>query len=153
METERVVDGDALVPELTEALASRARPTVLTPHDGEWVRLGGSDDPDRIGATVDFATAHGVTVVRKGPSSIVAEPGGGTRVVTSGTAALASAGTGDVLAGMVVALLAQGLGPFDAATVAAHVHGRAGRELGEGLVAGELADAVGVTITAVREGR
>ncbi len=148
-----VLDGDALVPEIVDALRERPQPTVLTPHDGEWARLGGSDDADRIGATASFAGTLGVTVIRKGSTSIVADPTGEARVVTSGSAALASAGTGDVLAGMTVALLARGLPAFDAATVAAHVHGRAGRELGEGLLAGELVDAIGPTLAAVRERR
>ncbi|MDW3220792.1 MAG: NAD(P)H-hydrate dehydratase [Acidimicrobiales bacterium] len=135
-----VVDGDALQPELLAALSARSAPTVLTPHDGEWARLGGSTDPDRLAATSAFAIAHGVTVVRKGPTSVVAGPKGISRVVTSGTAALASAGTGDVLAGAIAALLARGLDGRDAGVVAAHLHGRAGTELGVGLLASEVAD-------------
>ncbi|MEZ5245907.1 MAG: NAD(P)H-hydrate dehydratase [Acidimicrobiales bacterium] len=135
-----VFDGDALRPELVTMLADRAAATVLTPHDGEWRRLGGSDDADRIGATRAFAQAHQVTVVRKGPTTIVAAPDGSARVIVSGTAALATAGTGDVLAGAIVALLARGHSGPDAATIAAHVHGVAGARLGPGLVASEVAD-------------
>lgn len=135
-----VVDGDALQPELLAALSSRSAPTVLTPHDGEWARLGGSPDADRLAATSAFAVAHGVTVVRKGPTSVVAGRDGRVRVVTSGTSALASAGTGDVLAGTIAALLARGLDGPDAGVVAAHLHGRAGAELGAGLLASEVAD-------------
>lgn len=135
-----VVDGDALQPELLATLASRSAPTVLTPHDGEWARLGGSPEADRLAATSAFAVAHGVTVVRKGPTSIVAGRDGRVRVVMSGTAALASAGTGDVLAGAIAALLARGLDGPDAGVVAAHLHGCAGAELGAGLLASEVAD-------------
>lgn len=135
-----VVDGDALQPELLPDLASRGSATVLTPHDGEWARLGGDGSADRIGATVSFAVRHGVTVVRKGPTTIVAAPAGTARVVTAGTAALASAGTGDVLAGCIAALLARGLDGPDAGVAAAHLHGTAGAELGPGLLASEVAD-------------
>ena len=135
-----VVDGDALQPELLAHLTGRRAPTVLTPHDGEWARLGGSPDADRIGVTRDFAARHDVTVVRKGPTTVVAAPDGTARVVTSGSAALASAGTGDVLAGCVVALLARGLDAPEAGVAAAHVHGTAGTRLGAGLRASEVAD-------------
>ncbi|MDG2028559.1 MAG: NAD(P)H-hydrate dehydratase [Acidimicrobiales bacterium] len=137
-----VVDGDALQPDLLPILGRRSAPTVLTPHDGEWARLGGSMDDDRLDATADFACDHGVTVVRKGPTTVVAAPDGSVRVVTAGTAALASAGTGDVLAGCVVAMLARGLSGPDSGVVAAHLHGAAGAELGPGLLASEVADRI-----------
>jgi NAD(P)H-hydrate epimerase len=145
-----VFDGDALQPELLALLGDRSAPTVLTPHDGEWHRLGGSDDSDRIGATQAFARAHRVTVVRKGPATIVAAPDGSARVTVSGTAALASAGTGDVLAGAIVALLARGHSGPDAATIAAHAHGAAGARLGPGLVASEVADLLPAVIADLR---
>ncbi|MYA74362.1 MAG: NAD(P)H-hydrate dehydratase [Acidimicrobiaceae bacterium] len=135
-----VIDGDGLTAEVASALEGRPAPTILTPHDGEWQRLGGDGGPDRLERTREFAIHHQVTVIRKGPSTVIADPGGHIRVVTSGTEALATAGTGDVLAGFLTALLAQGLAPFDAATVAAHVHGAAGRLLGPGLIAGDLPD-------------
>ncbi|MGI9644981.1 MAG: ADP-dependent NAD(P)H-hydrate dehydratase, partial [Ilumatobacteraceae bacterium] len=138
-----VVDGGALGPDTMAHVAARSEPTILTPHDGEWVRLGGSPDPDRIDATQRFARQHGVTVVRKGPTTIVAGPDGRAEVVTAGGSMLATAGTGDVLAGCAVALLARGLDGPTAGAVAAHVHGRAGRRCGSGLVASELADEVG----------
>ena len=137
-----VIDGDALTAEVVAALDTRSAPTILTPHDGEWQRLGGDRGSDRLQATREFAVKHGVTVIRKGPSTVIAARDGQIRVVTSGTSALATAGTGDVLAGFVAALLAQGLASFDAATVAAHVHGAAGRLFGPGLIAGDLPDAL-----------
>ena len=135
-----VFDGDALQPSLVPLLGSRTAATVLTPHDGEWARIAGVDEADRITATTTFAQTHGVTVVRKGPTTIVASSEGSARIVTSGTAALATAGTGDVLAGAIVGLLARGHSAFDAATIAAHLHGAAGARLGNGLVASEVAD-------------
>ena len=141
-----VLDGDALTAEVAAALDDRRAPTILTPHDGEWQRLGGDTGPDRLERTREFAVKHGVTVIRKGPSTVIAAPDAQIRVVTSGTSALATAGTGDVLAGFVAALLAQGLAPCDAATAAAHVHGAAGRLLGPGLIASDLPDAL-VSVT------
>ncbi len=135
-----VIDGDGLTSDVAAVLTGRTAPTILTPHDGEWQRIGGDSGPDRLERTSEFAVHHQVTVVRKGPSTVIAAPDGQVRVVTSGTEALATAGTGDVLAGFITALLAQGLTPFDAATVAAHVHGAAGRLLGPGLIAGDLPD-------------
>ncbi len=141
-----VIDGDALTAEVAETLDVRSAPTILTPHDGEWQRLGGNAGPDRLERTREFAVKHAVTVIRKGPSTVIAAPNGQIRVVTSGTSALATAGTGDVLAGFVVALLAQGLTALDAATVAAHVHGAAGSLLGPGLIAGDLPDTLSSVI-------
>ena len=145
-----VFDGDALRPELLPLLAERRAVTVLTPHDGEWRRIAGPDESDRIGAAQVFAKRHRVTVVRKGPSTIVAAPDGSARVVTSGAPALATAGTGDVLAGAIVALLARGHDGPDASTIAAYVHGAAGAQLGPGLVASEVADLLPTVIADLR---
>ena len=141
-----VLDGDALTSDLAQELPKRKPATILTPHDGEWKRLGGSTSKDRISATRTFANEHQATVVRKGSSTIIAEPAGRVRVIASATSSLATAGSGDVLAGIIVALLAQGLAPLAAATVAAHLHAMAGRELGPNLIASDLPDAVGAII-------
>ncbi|HET8989555.1 MAG TPA: NAD(P)H-hydrate dehydratase [Acidimicrobiales bacterium] len=125
-----VLDADALDPTL---LADRRHdgPTwVLTPHDGEFARLTGRPVPaDRIGATRALAAASGCVVLLKGPVTIVAAPEGATRVITSGTTALATAGTGDVLAGLIGGALARGHDPLEAAALSAHLHGRAGARL------------------------
>jgi NAD(P)H-hydrate epimerase len=138
-----VIDGDGLT-----ALA--AAPTglephhVLTPHDGEYERLAG-DAPgaDRFDAARDLARSTGATVLLKGPTTIVTAPDGDVLVTTTGTAELATAGTGDVLSGIIGALLAQGVAPPLAAAAGAWIHGRAG-QLGprRGLVAGDVADHV-----------
>ena len=79
----------------------------------------------------------------KGPTTAVAHPDGRVRLARAGTTALATAGTGDVLSGVIGALLARGVDPLDGAALAAHVHGRAGASaLGEGTVAGDLPDLV-----------
>ncbi len=140
-----VLDGDglaALGADPARHLRSRPAPTVLTPHDGELRRLLGTEPgPDRTAVVRELAAATGAVVLSKGPTTVVAEPGGEVRYVTAGDARLATAGTGDVLTGIIAALLAQGLGPLDAASFGAHLHGRAGA-LGSarGLVAGDLPD-------------
>ena len=144
-----VLDGDALTADTAAALADRAAPTVLTPHDGEWRRLGGSPDADRLGATAALAEASRSVVIRKGPTTVVASPDGRVRVVVSGDRRLARAGTGDVLAGIVVALLGRGVDPFDAATAACHLHGRAGALVGDGLIASDLPGALPAAVAAI----
>jgi NAD(P)H-hydrate epimerase len=138
-----VVDGDglwALGKGAAGMLRNRNGPTVLTPHDGEFERLcGARPGPDRFAAARELAAAARCVVLLKGPTTVVAGPDGAALAVIEGDERLATAGTGDVLAGMIGALLARGTGPLEAAAAAAFVHGRAGR-LGpaEGLVAGDL---------------
>ena len=119
-------------------------PVVLTPHDGEYERLTGAPPgPDRVEAARRLAAASGVVVLVKGPTTAVADPSGRVLLATAGNPALASAGTGDVLSGVIAAFLARGVPALEAAALAAHVHGRAGA-LGHrsGLVAGDLPDLV-----------
>jgi NAD(P)H-hydrate epimerase len=132
-------------------LTGRSGPTVLTPHPGEAGRLlgRGAEDvqADRPGSARELARETGACVLLKGEASLVATPDGRVVVNSSGTPLLASAGTGDVLSGVVVALLAAGLSPPDAAAAGAWLHGAAGERLEErlgdaGLLAHEVADAV-----------
>ncbi len=107
-------------------------PVVLTPHDGEFARLtGAKPGGDRIEATRRAAVALDAVVLLKGPTTVVASPAGDVRLITSGDARLATAGTGDVLSGVIAAGLAAGLDPLDAAAVGAHLHGRAGTRTGQ----------------------
>ncbi len=107
---------------------------MLTPHSGEFSRLFADLDPaDRLGSARAAATRSGATVLLKGHRTVVAEPSGRTAVNLSGSPALATAGSGDVLSGVIGSLLAAGLDAFTAAAVGAHLHGRAG----------ELAEAAG----------
>lgn len=125
-----VVDGDgltALGTDCVDVLSTRTAPTVLTPHDGEFERLTGTrPGDDRLGPAQALAIRSGATVLLKGPTTVVAAPNGAIRLVDRGDDRLATAGTGDVLTGVVSSMLAAGLDGFDAATVAAHVHGTAG---------------------------
>ena len=141
-----VVDGDGLFAlawsndGAASALRGREAPTVLTPHDGEFALLAGAKvGANRIMESRLLAFELGVVVLLKGPTTVVADPDGRVLVVTAGDDRLATAGTGDVLSGIIGALLAQGLEAFEAATAGAWIHGRAGR-LGarRGLIAGDL---------------
>lgn len=141
-----VVDADALTvfqgePEaLFAALGPR---DVMTPHPGEFERvfpglLAGS--PDRIAAARAAARRSGAVVLLKGPDTVVAAPDGRAVVNTSGAPWLATAGSGDVLAGFIGGLLAQGMAAFEAASAGAWIHGRAGALFGPGLIAEDLPD-------------
>ena len=138
-----VVDADGLLAcasgDGLDGLAS-GPPLVLTPHDGEFERLTGArPEADRIAATRELAARTGSVVLLKGPTTVVAGPDGDVLLSTTGGPHLATAGTGDVLSGVVAAFLAQGLAPLWAAALAAHVHGAAAA-LGpaRGLVAGDV---------------
>jgi ADP-dependent NAD(P)H-hydrate dehydratase / NAD(P)H-hydrate epimerase len=115
---------------------------VLTPHEGEFAGLAGDPPgPDRIGSVRALARRTGAAVLLKGSTTVVAAPDGRVLLENEGDARLATAGTGDVLSGVVAAFLAQGLGAPEAAAAAAFVHATAGH-LGwpRGLVAGDLVD-------------
>ncbi|MGI8755523.1 MAG: NAD(P)H-hydrate dehydratase [Acidimicrobiales bacterium] len=141
-----VIDGDglkALGRQAAEVIGWRpddAGPVVLTPHDGEYeVLTGGPPGPDRFAAARELAASTGAVVLLKGSTTIVAAPDGTTWAATAGDARLATAGTGDVLTGLLAALLAQEIRADRAAVAAAYLHGRAG-DLAwrRGLVAGDL---------------
>ncbi len=125
------------------SLQARSR-LVLTPHDGEYARLAGTDPgPDRITAVRALASASGAVALLKGPTTAVAHPDSRVRLALAGNTALATAGTGDVLSGIIGALLARGVDPLEAAALGAHIHGRAGALAhGEGTIAGDLPDLV-----------
>ncbi len=142
-----VVDGDALWllgQDAPAILSGRTAPTVLTPHDGEFECLTGSPPgPDRIESARSLATATRAVVVLKGPTTVVADPTGSVLLVRAGDARLATAGTGDVLTGVVAAFLAAGAEPARAAAAAAHLHGLAARCCPErGTVADDVARAL-----------
>ncbi len=127
-----VVDADALnaVGSDLGSLKTAKGPRVLTPHAGEMSRLLGVSvdavEGDRIGSAVGAASRSGAVVVLKGARTVVAEPSGRAYVVSTGNAGMATAGSGDVLTGVIAALLAQRLAPVEAALLGAHVHGLAG---------------------------
>jgi NAD(P)H-hydrate epimerase len=145
-----VLDADGLnaLQGQTDQLRSRAGPLVLTPHPGEFARLVDSDVPTvqsrRRELAVQFAAQHGVVLVLKGHGSLVTD---GRRLYhnSSGNPGMATGGTGDVLTGLIAALLAQGLDAFAAAQLGTYLHGLAGdlacADLGEVcLIASDLLD-------------
>jgi hydroxyethylthiazole kinase-like uncharacterized protein yjeF len=123
-----IVDADGLTilaahPDL---VVNRSAPTVLTPHAGEFARLAGSPPgDDRVAATRRLADQLGATVLLKGNVTVIADPGGPVYLNPAGQSWAATAGSGDVLSGMIAALLASGLPAGEAAAAAAFVHARA----------------------------
>lgn len=157
-----VIDADGLnllaqVEQWWERLpAGRA---VLTPHPGEMKRLLKADElpGDLAEAAAQAAAQWGQVVVLKGATTVVASPDGRSALLDGGNAALATAGTGDVLAGAIVGLLAQGLAPFDAAVAGVYLHSAAGRalrdELGDaGTIASDLLPRLPLAIRMVKQG-
>ncbi len=149
-----VADAGALF-HLSKHLASvQGRPLVITPHAGEFARLSGEGTialGDRVRRLRSFVERTGIVTLLKGRDTLVFD-GETLHVNLTGCAALATAGSGDVLTGMIGALLAQGLSPSDAARVAAHWHGRAGEVCAHrrpiGTIAGDLPDALGEALGA-----
>lgn len=138
VQTAVVLDADGInaVAEHIDVLDTRrGRVTVLTPHDGEFIRLTGGTPlgPDREAAAAAFARAHGCVLVLKGHRTITAFPDGETFVNTTGNPGMAKGGSGDVLAGMILSLLGQGLPPKQAVPAAVWLHGRAGDLAAEAL--------------------
>lgn len=158
-----VVDADglnALVGHTDLLRVCKSMP-ILTPHPGEMARLIGQSNSrsinnDRLGVALRFAQAHGTMVVLKGARTIIAGPNGLAAICPTGNPGMATAGMGDVLTGMLVGLLAQGLSPWDAARAGVFLHGLAGdlaaQDLGQaGMIAGDLLDFIPHAIVQVQQ--
>ena len=107
-----------------DILRGRTNPTVLTPHAGEFARLGGKAK-DRVAAAEDMARDTGCTVLLKGHNTVITD-GKTTYINPTGNPGMAVGGSGDVLAGIIVSLIGQGIGPLEAAACGAWLHGAAG---------------------------
>ncbi|MEU8980194.1 NAD(P)H-hydrate dehydratase [Streptomyces sp. NPDC048309] len=136
-----LVDADGLRLAGRDAVRGRGAPTLMTPHAGEAAALLGvsreSVEGARLASVRELAGLYGATVLLKGATTLVADAGGGAvRVNATGTAWLATAGSGDVLSGLAGSLLAAGLSALDAGSVGAYLHGLAGRFAADGAPAG-----------------
>jgi ADP-dependent NAD(P)H-hydrate dehydratase / NAD(P)H-hydrate epimerase len=138
-----VVDADALTcfernpKQLFDALHDNC---VLTPHEGEFVRIFPTIQGTREERALMAAKQTGACVLLKGSKTLIASPDGRVVVNETGSADLATAGSGDVLSGMIGGLMAQGMPPFESACAGAYLHGLAGQGFGRGLVASDLPD-------------
>ena len=149
-----VLDADALnaLTGRTALLASCKIPPIITPHPGEMARLEADATPqtvnsDRIGTATRFARARGLFVVLKGARTVVARPDGVVAICPTGNPGMATGGTGDVLTGMMVGFLAQGLPSWEAACAATYLHGVAGdlaaaRKGQAGMIAGDMIEEI-----------
>ena len=141
-----VADADALTacagaPEKLRGVAA------ITPHRGEFGRVFGVIGDDRLGAARAAAANAGAVVVLKGPDTVIASPDGRAAINDNAPPSLATAGTGDTLAGMITGLLGQGMEVFEACCAAVWLHGAAARIAGDHLIAEDLADALPAAMT------
>jgi len=143
-----VLDADALTgfagdPQpLFEAAKANRGGAVLTPHEGEFARIfpdiAKATELSKVERARQAAERSGGVIVLKGADTVIAHPDGQATINSNGTPYLATAGSGDVLAGMIAGLMAQGMPPFEAACAAVHLHAETARSLGPGLIAEDL---------------
>ena len=158
-----LLDADALslVARQLDALRASQAPAVLTPHPGEMARLIGGDSAavqsDRAGVARRFAVQHRCTLLLKGARTVIADPTGALWINPTGNPGMASGGMGDVLAGAIGGLLAQGLAPLEAAQLGAYVHGfvadRVAADGEIGLLASDIVGGLRQGLHALREAR
>jgi hydroxyethylthiazole kinase-like uncharacterized protein yjeF len=137
----KVIDADALG-HVGEPERLKGQDAILTPHEGEFRRLFGEIEGTKADRALEAARRSGAVVVYKGPDTLVASPDGRLGFAPPAPAWLASAGTGDVLSGMVATMRARGMPSFDAARAAVSLHGRAAEIAGPQMIADDLVAAI-----------
>jgi hydroxyethylthiazole kinase-like uncharacterized protein yjeF len=137
----KVIDADAIAG-LGQPERLKGQDAVLTPHAGEFLKLFGEIDGSKPERVLAAAKRSGAVIVYKGPDTLVASPDGRLGLAPPAPAWLASAGTGDVLAGLIAALRARGLEGFEAACAAVWLHGRAAEIAGPQMIADDLVQAI-----------
>ena len=137
----KVIDADAIT-HLGEPERLRGQDAIITPHEGEFERLFGRLEGSKADRALEAAKRSGAVIVYKGPDTLVASPDGRLGFAPPAPAWLASAGTGDVLAGMIAAMRGRGLEAFEAASAAVWLHGRAAEIAGAQMIADDLAAAI-----------
>ena len=145
----KVIDADA-IGQIGDPKRLRGHDAIVTPHAGEFARLFGEIHGSKAEQALEAARRSGAVIVFKGPDTLVASPDGRLGFAPPAPAWLASAGTGDVLAGIAAALRAQGLEAFEAASAAVWLHGRAAEIAGPEMIADDLAEAIPGAIASLR---
>src|SRR6185369_2758991 len=144
----KILDADAIA-HLGDPARLKGQGAIITPHEGEFRKLFGEIEGSKPERALEAARRSGAVVVYKGPDTLVAAPDGRLGFAPHAPAWLASAGTGDVLAGIIAAMRARGLPAFEAACAGVWLHGAAGRAAGPALIADDLAEAIPKAIAAL----
>jgi hydroxyethylthiazole kinase-like uncharacterized protein yjeF len=137
----KVIDADGIT-HLGEPERLKGQDAIITPHEGEFRKLFGDIEGSKPERALEAARRSGAVVVYKGPDTLIAAPDGRLGFAPPAPAWLASAGTGDVLAGLIAAMRARGLPAFEAASAGVWLHGRAAEIVGPQLIADDLAEAI-----------
>jgi NAD(P)H-hydrate epimerase len=122
---------------------------VLTPHEGEFAKLFGAGDSDKLSRTRDAAKRAGCIVLLKGAKTVIASPDGKAVINRNAPPWLATGGSGDVLAGMILGLIAQKMPPFEAAAAAAWMHGQIAATHGPGLIAEDIVEGIPAVLSKI----
>lgn len=153
-----IIDADAITAfhdapsQLFKAIAASKTAVILTPHEGEFKRIFpviASRDISKLEKAVSAASLSNALIVYKGPDTIIADNKGRAVINANGTSLLATAGSGDVLAGIIAGLVAQGMPVFEAASAAVWMHAEAARQFGAGLIAEDIPQQLPAIITKI----